>query len=355
MAKRLRLGLQLGYWAAGPPAGAGDLVLEAERLGFDSVWTSEAYGSDALTPLAWWGSRTTRMRLGTALCQLSARAPTATAMAAITLDHLSAGRFVLGLGVSGPQVVEGWYGQPFPEPLARTREYVSIVRQVLAREAPVTNEGEHYPLPYPGGARLGRPLKSIVHPLRADLPIVLGAEGPKNVALAAEIADGWLAFLFNPEHMGEFRDALADGFSRPGTRCREEDFEVIASCPVRIDDDVERAADALRPMLALYIGGMGARGKNFHFDVLARMGFEAQAHQIQQLYLDDRKQEAVAAVPTSMVENVALIGPEDKIRDDLAAWRESIADTLVISPPASEHEGGMGPQATLRAMAELMT
>jgi F420-dependent oxidoreductase-like protein len=315
------------------------------------VWTAEAYGSDALTPLAWWGSRTTRLRLGTALCQVSARAPTATAMAAITLDHLSAGRFVLGLGVSGPQVVEGWYGQPFSEPLARTREYVSIVRDVLARDAPVTSEGKHYPLPCPEGTGLGRPLKSIVHPLRADIPIVLGAEGPKNVALAAEIADGWLAFLFNPRHMGEFGAALADGFARPGARRNADNFEVIAACPVRIDDDVDRAADALKPMLALYIGGMGARGRNFHFDVFARMGFEVQAHQIQQLYLEGHKLEAVAAVPTSMVESVALIGPRDKIRDDLAAWEESIATTLVISPLVTE--GGMAPEATLQTMAEL--
>jgi F420-dependent oxidoreductase-like protein len=354
MVRQLRLGLQLGYWGAGPPAGAGDLVLEAERLGLDSVWTAEAYGSDALTPLAWWGSRTTRLRLGTALCQLSARAPSAMAMAAITLDHLSSGRFVLGLGVSGPQVVEGWYGQPFPDALARTREYISIVRKVLARDAPVTNDGRHYPLPYPGGTGLGRPLKSIVHPLRPDIPVVLGAEGPKNVALAAEIADGWLAFLFNPRHMGEFGVALADGFAHPEARRSAEDFEVIASCPVRIDDDVDRAADALRPMLALYIGGMGARGTNFHFDVFVRMGFEAQARQIQQLYLKGRKQEAVAAVTTSMVESVALIGPRDKIRDDLAAWQESIATTLVISPPGPEGHGGMAPQATLRTMAELM-
>ena len=280
MVRDLRLGVQLGYWGAGPPPGVGDLVVHAEQLGFDSVWTAEAYGSDALTPLAWWGSRTTGIRLGTALCQLSARAPAAMAMAAVTLDHLSSGRFVLGLGVSGPQVVEGWYGQPFTGPLTRTREYVSIVRKVLARDAPVTNEGKHYRLPYPGGTGLGRPLKSIVHPLRADIPIVLGAEGPKNVALTAEIADGWLAFLFSPEHMSEFSSALADGFARPGARRSAEDFEVIASCPVRIDDDVDRAADALRPMVALYVGGMGAREKNFHFDVFVRMGFEAQARQI---------------------------------------------------------------------------
>ena len=200
----LKLGLQLGYWGSGPPANAIELVGEAERLGLDSVWTAEAYGSDALTPLAWWGSRTTRVRLGTALCQLSARTPTAMAMAAITLDHLSQGRFVLGLGVSGPQVVEGWYGQSFPQPLARTREYVSIVRQVVAREAPVTNQGKHYPLPYPGGTGLGKPLKPIVHPLRSEIPIVLGAEGPKNVALAAEIADGWFPIFFSPRAMSSF-------------------------------------------------------------------------------------------------------------------------------------------------------
>jgi F420-dependent oxidoreductase-like protein len=200
----VKLGLQLGYWGAGPPANAPEQVASAERLGFDSVWTAEAYGSDALTPLAWLGSQTTRLRLGTALCQLSARTPTAMGMAAITLDHLSGGRFVLGLGVSGPQVVEGWYGQSFPKPLARTREYVDIVRQVVAREDVVTNDGPHYPLPYPGGTGLGKALKPIVHPLRPEIPIILGAEGPKNVALAAEIADGWFPIFFSPNAVKAF-------------------------------------------------------------------------------------------------------------------------------------------------------
>jgi len=340
----LKLGLQLGYWGAGPPANAPELVAEAERLGFDSVWTAEAYGSDALTPLAWWGSQTTRVRLGTALCQLSARTPTAMAMAALTLDHLCGGRLVLGLGVSGPQVVEGWYGQPFPKPLARTREYVSIVRQVLAREAPVVNDGPHYPLPYPGGTGLGKPLKAIVHPLRNDIPIVLGAEGPKNVALAAEIADGWFPIFFSPAHMGEFSSALDEGFARPGARHRAADFEVIAFCPVVVDDDVERAADLYRPMLALYIGGMGAKEMNFHFDVFVRMGFEAEAHKIQELYLDGHKDDAAAAVPTSMVEKIALIGPRQKIHDELAAWQESIATTLLVA----------GSPDTLRMMAEFL-
>ncbi len=340
----LKLGLQLGYWGAQPPPNAVQLVEEAERLGFDSVWTAEAYGSDALTPLAWWGSRTSTVRLGTALCQLSARTPTAMAMAAQTLDHLSGGRFVLGLGVSGPQVVEGWYGQSFPKPLARTREYVAIVRDVLRREGPVTNPGPHYPLPYPGGTGLGKPLKSIVHPLRAEIPIIMGAEGPKNVALAAEIADGWFPIFFSPTHMGEFSAALAEGFARPGARRSAEDFEVIAFCPTVVDDDVERAADAFRPMLALYVGGMGAREMNFHFDVFCRMGFEAEAVKIQDLYLDGRKQEAAAAVPTAMVEKISLIGPPAKIRDDLAAWQESIATSLLVA----------GSVDTLRLMAELV-
>ncbi|MDE3087470.1 MAG: LLM class F420-dependent oxidoreductase [Acidobacteriota bacterium] len=340
----MKLGLQLGYWGSGPPPAAPEQVLEAERLGFDSVWTAEAYGSDALTPLAWWGSRTTRVRLGTALCQLSARTPTAMAMAALTLDHLTGGRFVLGLGVSGPQVVEGWYGQSFPKPLARTREYVSVVRQVLAREAPVTNDGPHYPLPFPGGTGLGKPLKPIVHPLRADVPIVLGAEGPKNVALAAEIADGWFPIFFSPDHMHEFSASLAEGFARPAARRTAEDFEVIAFCPVVVDEDVERAADSFRPMLALYIGGMGAREMNFHFDVFVRMGFGSEAQKIQDLYLDGRKEEAAACVPTAMVENIALVGPRAKIAEDLERWKASIATTLLVA----------GSVDTLRMMAELV-
>ncbi|MHB8431135.1 MAG: LLM class flavin-dependent oxidoreductase, partial [Acidimicrobiales bacterium] len=224
----MKLGLQLGYWGSGPPANAPLLVTEAERLGFDSVWTAEAYGSDALTPLAWWGSQTTDLRLGTALCQLSARTPTAMGMAAITLDHLSEGRFVLGLGVSGPQVVEGWYGQSFERPLARTVEYVDIVRKVIARKSPVASEGPHYPLPFRGGTGLGKPLKPIVHPLREEIPIILGAEGPKNVALAAEIADGWFPIFFSPNAVKAFEPALAEGFGRPAARRSPDDFEVIA-------------------------------------------------------------------------------------------------------------------------------
>jgi F420-dependent oxidoreductase-like protein len=342
--KKLKIGLQLGYWGAGPPPNAVELAVEAERLGFDSVWTAESYGSDALTPLAWWGSQTSRVRLGTSLCQLSARTPTAMAMAAQTMDHLSGGRFVLGLGVSGPQVVEGWYGQPFPKPLARTREYVDIVRKVLARQAPVTNDGPHYPLPYPGGTGLGKPLKSIVHPLRADIPIILGAEGPKNVALAAEIADGWFPIFFSPRAMKSFEVSLAEGFARPTARRNTESFEVLAFAPTVIADDVDAAADGFRPFMALYIGGMGAKDMNFHFDVFARMGYEEAATKIQALYLDGHKDDAAAAVPTAMIEDIALVGPKEKIRDDLDAWRESIATTLLVS----------GDAATLRTMAELV-
>ena len=229
--------------------------------------------------------------------QLSARTPTAAAMAALTMDLLSDGRFVMGLGVSGPQVVEGWYGEPFAQPLARTREYVKIVRDVMAREKPVTNDGPHYPLPYPGGTGLGKPLKPITHPLRADLPIILGAEGPKNIALAAEIADGWLPIFYAPKHEGMYREFLDEGFARPGARRTADDFEVLAGAPVIVTDDVEAAADLIRPGIALYIGGMGAKEVNFHARVYERMGYEAEVAKIQDLYLAGHKAEATAAVP----------------------------------------------------------
>jgi F420-dependent oxidoreductase-like protein len=340
----MKLGLQLGYWGAQPNPFSIALAQEAERLEYDSVWTAEAWGSDAFTPAAWIGAHTSRIRLCTGIVQISARTPASCAMHALTLDHLSNGRFTLGLGVSGPQVVEGWYGQPFPAPLARTREYVDVVRQVLAREKPVTNDGPHYPLPYPGGTGLGKPLKPIVHPLRADVPIILGAEGPKNVALAAEIADGWFPIFFSPKAMSSFEASLDEGFARPGARRSAEDFEILAFAPTVINDDTESAADGFRPYLALYIGGMGAKEMNFHFDVFARMGYEEAAHKIQDAYLDGRKDDAAAAVPTSMVEDIALVGPVEKIRDDLEAWRESRATTMLVN----------GDLATLRTMAELV-
>src|SRR5215471_284337 len=248
MARELRLGLNTGYWAGGPPPGAAESVLEAERLGFGSIWTAEAYGSDALMPLAWWGSQTERIKLGTAIVQISARTPAATAMAAMTLDHLSGGRLILGLGVSGPQVVEGWYGQSFAKPLARMREYIGILRDIWARNGPVTNEGPHYPLPLRDGTGLAKPLKSSIHPLRSDIPIYLAAEGPKNIALCAELCDGWLALFYSPYHDDFYRDALGEGFAQPIARHRADDFEVAATVPLIITDDVEAAADALRPM-----------------------------------------------------------------------------------------------------------
>lgn len=340
----MKLGLMIGYWGAGPPADVPQLVVEAERLGFDSMWTAEAWGSDALTPLAWWGSATSTLKLGTSILQLAARSPAATAMAALTLDHLSGGRFILGLGASGPQVVEGWYGEPYGKPLARIREYVEIIRRILAREEPLEFQGEYYTIPYPGGTGLGKPLRSITHPLRAEVPIYLAAEGPKNVSLAAEIADGWLAAFYSPRNDDVHRAALAEGFARPAARRTRDDFEVACSVSVIVRDDVEAAADVIRPYLALYIGGMGARDLNFHHEVFVRMGYEAEAKHIQGLYLDGRKDEAAAAVPLRLVEDVALVGPVAKIRDELAWWRESAVTTMLVG----------GDVATLRTIAELV-
>jgi F420-dependent oxidoreductase-like protein len=344
----LKLGLNTGFWASGAPSPAAlEAVKEAERLGFDSIWTSEAYGCDVLTPLAWWGSQTDKVRLGTAIMQMSARRPTAAAMAAMTMDHLSGGRFILGLGVSGPQVVEGWYGEPFAKPLARTREYVSIVRDAIARQEPVTSGGAHYPLPVNGRegiTGLGKPLKSTLHPLRERIPLCLGAEGPKNIALTAEIADGWLALFYSPHHDAElYRPFLEEGFARRDRP--HDDFEIHASIPFVVHDDVEQAADMIRPRLALYFGGMGARSMNFHREVPVRMGYEAEARKIQELYMDGKKDEAAAAVPTRLVEQLALIGPADKIRHDLDAWRESRVTSLLIEP---------GPPERLRQAAELV-
>jgi F420-dependent oxidoreductase-like protein len=344
MPRDLKLGLNTGYWAGGPPPGVTDAIAEAERLGFDSIWTAEAYGSDCLTPLAWWGASTRRLRLGTAIVQISARQPAATAMAAMTMDHLSGGRFVLGLGVSGPQVVEGWYGRPFAKPLARTREYIGILRDIWARQGPVTNDGPHYPLPLPDGTGLAKPLKSSIRPLREDIPVFLGAEGPKNIALAAELCDGWLAMLLSPIHQDLYRDALAEGFARPGARRSAEDFEVMATVPFVVTDDIEKAVDAARPFYALYFGGMGAKGTNFHANVAIRMGYGDMVDEVQELYLGGKKDEAAAAIPAKLIEELSLIGPKDKLRHDVEAWRESIATTLLIS----------GDAGTLRDAAEVV-
>ncbi len=336
----LKLGLSTGYWSSGPPPGAAEAVKEADQLGFDSFWTAEAYGSDCLTPLAWWGAQTEQIKLGTSIAQLSARTPAAMAMSAITLDHLSGGRFILGVGASGPQVVEGWYGEPYPRPLERTREYISIVRDIIRREHPVEFHGNHYDLPYGGddGAALGKPLKSTVHPLRNDIPIYLAAEGPKNVSLSAEIGDGWLPLFFSPKEDAWYRERLQVGFDASGEPGKVDRFEVASMLTIIPGDDVEECANLMRPMLALYAGGMGAKGANFHFDVFARMGWEGVATKVQELYLEGKKQEAAAAIPVEMVEDVALIGPPEKIRDDLAAWRETCLTTVLLTGRADQLE-----------------
>lgn len=336
--KDLKLGLQLGYWGAQPPDNLAGMVQAAEKLGYDSVWTAEAYGSDALTPLAWIGAATSKIRLGTGVCQLSARSPTAMAMAAMTLDHLSNGRMILGLGVSGPQVVEGWYGAPFSKPLARTREYVSIIRQVLAREEPVSNAGPHYPLPYTGEGAwgLGKPLKSITHPLRKDLPIFMGAEGPKNIAQTVEIGDGWLPLYYSPYRNEVYADSLKQ--ATPG-------FEICQGVVVNITDDVEKGLLPVKNMLALYVGGMGAKDRNFHKELISRFGFEGETETIQELYLAGKKQEAVMAVPDELADEISLVGPKARIRDRLQAWRETPVTSLLVSARS---------EAELDVLAELV-
>ncbi len=325
----LKLGMMWGYWGQLPPPHLVSLTQEAEKLGFDSVWSAEAWGSDAFGPLAFLAAHTSRIRLGTAVAQLAGRTPTSTAMHAITLDHLSNGRFTLGLGVSGPQVVEGWYGQPFAKPLARTREYVDIIRQVMRREAPVSNSGEHYPLPYtgPGSTGMGKPLRSITHPLRADLPIYLGAEGPKNVALAAEICDGWIPLWYAPTREEVYADSLAH--ARP-------DFDIVVPVTINVTDDLKGAYDAMRAPLGFYIGGMGAKDRNFHKELMGRMGYPAEAQKIQDLFFEGKRGEAIAAVPDAFIDDIALVGSKERIRDRLAAWKESKARTLLVHAPNPE-------------------
>ncbi len=336
----MRLGLALGYWGAAPAPGFVELAQEAERLGYDSVWTAEAWGSDAFTPLTWIAAHTSRIRLGTAVAQMAARTPTATAMHAMTLDHLSGGRFMLGLGLSGPQVVEGWYGRPFPRsPLTSVREYVDVVRQVLRREKPVALDGSYHPLPYrgPDGTGLGRPLKPILHPLRADVPILLGAEGPKNIAQTARIADGWLPLYFSP-FSAESAHAEALAGAGPG-------FVVAPLVQARVCADVTAGLAPIQAMLGFYIGGMGARGRNFHADLMGRMGYQAEAHRAQELFLAGRRAEAVAAVPAAFADEISLVGPRERIAERLAAWRAGpVTDLLVTARDP----------LTLRTLAELV-
>ncbi len=333
----LKLGLQLGYWGALCPGDShAELAIEAEKLGYDSVWTGESWGSDAFTPLTRIAAKTSRIRLGTSVAQLSARTPTACAMAALTLDHLSQGRMILGLGVSGPQVVEGWYGQPFSKPLARTREYVNIIRQVMARKDRVTNDGPHYPLPYngPNAWGLGKPLKPVTHPLRADMPIFLGAEGPKNVTQTAEIADGWLPLYYSPYRQEVYADQLKNA---------KEGFEISAMAMVNINDNLDDALYPVKAMLGFYIGGMGAKKNNFHKDLMARMGFADEADQIQDLFIEGKRDEAIAMVPDQFADEISLCGPKERIAEKIQDWKKSPVTSLLV----------MGDYKLLWTMAEI--
>src|SRR5262245_6936554 len=345
----MRLGLNFGYqdWGAGLPA-AIELAKEADRLGYHSGWTAEAYGTDAVTPLTWLMAHTEQMSWGTAIMQMPARSPAMAAMTAATLDLMSGGRFLLGIGASGPQVAEGWHGQAYGQPLGRTREYVEIVREILRREAPLEHHGPHYDIPYTGASAtgLGKPLKIIVHPRRADIPIYLAAIGPKNVQLAAEIADGWLPIFFSPDRLQEtYGDSLDAGFAKAGGGKSLADFDVAPTVSVVLGDDLDTLRSFVKPMAALYIGGMGARGRNFYNDLACRYGFEAAAKEIQDLYLDGKKQEAVAAVPDELVDEIALIGPKERIADRLGAWQDSGITTMIV--------GAQQPEA-LQVMAELV-
>ncbi|MCX2980185.1 LLM class F420-dependent oxidoreductase [Halieaceae bacterium IMCC14734] len=320
----LKLGLAQGYWGAAPNPNFVEMAQEAEKLGYDSVWSAEAWGNDAFTPLCWIGAQTSKIQLGTAVVQLSGRTPTSCAMHALSLDYLSGGRFNLGLGVSGPQVVEGWYGRPFPKPLARTREYIDIIRQVFKREGPVTNAGPHYPLPYPGddGMGLGKPLKPIVHPLRNEIPIFMGAEGPKNIALSTEIADGWIPLFYNPYDESVYEESLINA---------PKDFQINQMVTVNVTDDIDAALLSFKYFMSFYVGGMGAKNTNFHKDLFIRMGFEEEAEKIQQLFFEDKRDEAARVIPDELADAMTLVGPKERIKERLQAWRDSRVTTLLVS------------------------
>jgi len=346
----MRLGVNFGYqdWGKGL-ASAVSLAQEADRLGFHSAWTAEAYGTDAITPLTWLMAHTERLRFGSAIMQMPARSPAMTAMTAMTLDMMSGGRFLCGLGLSGPQVVEGWHGQAYGKPLAKTREYVDILRTIWRREAPLEHHGAHYDIPYTGAGAtgLGKPLKSIVHPERPNIPIYLAAIGPKNVALAAEIADGWLPIFFSPHRLDTtYGTHLDAGFARAGGKSLAE-FDIAPTVTVIVGDDkdLDMLRGFARPTVALYVGGMGARGKNFYNDLACRYGFEAAAKEIQDLYLDGKKQEAAAAVPDALIDEISLIGSRERIADRLEAWKASGITTLIVGAQQRE---------ALEMMAELV-
>jgi F420-dependent oxidoreductase-like protein len=350
----MKLGINVGY-AGRHIALPLKEIQEAEAMGCDSVWTAEAYGSDALTPLAWIGAHTTKIKLATGIMQLSARTPAATAMAAMTLDQLSGGRMIVGLGVSGPQVVEGWYGMPYQQPLGRMREYVEIMRAIFKREAPVVHRGEHYQMPYSGAGAvgLGKPLRSILHG-RADIPIVIGAEGPKNIEQTAEIADGWLAMLLSPRHFDHvYRAKLEAGFARAGGGKSMKDFRIYVMQPVVPGDDLGACRDQVRPYLALYIGGMGAKGQNFHKNAIDRYGFADATAKIQELYLAGKKQEAAAAIPNELIDQLAFLGPKGHMREQVAEWKALGIDfTMLMGFDARNAQRQL---AVVRELVELVS
>jgi F420-dependent oxidoreductase-like protein len=341
----MRLGLNFGYWGSGPADNIA-IAREAEAAGYHSLWTAEAYGSDSVSPLVWLGAKTERINVGTAIMQMPARTPAMTAMTAATIDLLTGGRFLLGLGASGPQVVEGWHGVVYGKLLTRTREYVEIVRAILKRERPLEHHGEYYDIPVRGCTGLGKPLKLIVHPLRDHIPIYLAAIGPKNVALAAEVADGWLPVFFSPLRAGVFRQSLDEGFARRKDGKTLSDFDVAPTVAIVLGDDVDACRMQVKPNLALYVGGMGARGKNFYNDLARRYGYEEAASRIQDLYLSGKKNEAIAAVPDELVDEVSLCGPRERIRDRLDSWREAGVTTMICAANNIE---------AVRVMAEIAT
>ncbi|MCZ2108932.1 MAG: LLM class F420-dependent oxidoreductase [Dehalococcoidia bacterium] len=331
----MKLAINIGYSGAQMRLPL-DLVLEVERLGYDSVWTAEAYGSDAITPLAYLAAKTTRIKLGTGIMQIPARTPAMCAMTMSTLDALSGGRVLVGLGLSGPQVVEGWHGVPYGKPAARTREYVEILRKIWAREAPVEYHGQEYHLPYtgPGATGLGKPLKSILH--GRQLPVYLATMGPVNIRATAELANGWLPIWFSPQRMPLFRPDLEAGFAKAGNGKSMKDFDIAAGCTVAVGDDVKALLAMMKPNLALYIGGMGAREKNFHNEMARKYGYVEAAERIQELYLAGRKQEAAEAVPDELCDEMSLVGPVDRIRERYRAWEDAGVSTLLVQTQQAE-------------------
>ena len=344
----MKLGVNVGYWGLGLTASQQlELVLEAERLGYDSVWTAEAYGSDAATILAWLAQATTRIKLGSAIFQMPGRSAAMTAMTAATIDQLSDGRMLLGIGTSGPQVAEGWHGQRFARQLQRTREYIAVVEMALRRER-VVFDGETLTLPLPDGP--GKALKLTISPVQEKIPIYIAAIGPKNTTLAAEISDGWLPTLFSPEHVGEFRPLLEEGFARAGGGKGFDDFDIVPTVTAMVSDDRESARDAMRHYVALYVGGMGSRKQNFYNALVRRYGFEDAADRVQDLYLEGRKDEAAASLPGELIDTLCLVGPRDFVRERIAVYRDAGVGTLMISPMAWTFEERL---AQLRAVAEL--